>query len=350
MSERFLLVLAGGRGERFWPWSRPERPKQLLPLAKGGRSLLRATLERAAALAAPERTLVLTSVALVDAARAECPAGVEVLGEPAPRNTAPAVAAAALMFEARSPGASFAVLPADHVVEDGEAFRGDVERGFTAAERDAVLVTFGIRPTAPEAGFGYIHRGARLGGGLFRAAGFREKPDADTARAYLAAGDYLWNSGIFVWRARTFLAALEAARPDMAEIVRGLDPRPGPGAAHSWAGAFERLPSISVDYAVLEHAPNVVVLEASFDWDDLGSWHAWARRQPHDARGNVLYGDAVAVDCDECVVVGEGGTAAACGLTRAVVVHVDGATLSGALDAADELRELIDALRARGKA
>jgi mannose-1-phosphate guanylyltransferase len=347
MVERFVLVLAGGRGERFWPWSRPDRPKQLLPLATGGRSLLAATVERAVAVVPPDHVLVLTSPNLVEASRAQCPAGVQVVGEPLARNTAPAVAAAARVFEARSSGAVFAVMPADHAIENAAAFRADLERGFVAAARDPVLVTIGVPPAAADTGFGYIRRGPALAPPLFRSAGFREKPDAETARAYLAAGDYLWNTGIFVWGARTFLAALEASRPDMAEALRDLDVTALEDAARAWRPAFERLPSISVDYAVLELAPNVVVLQASFDWDDLGSWQAWARRQPRDGRGNVLRGDALAVDCDECVVVGEGGTAVAFGMRRAVVVHVDGTTLSCPLEAGDRLRQVSDALRAR---
>jgi mannose-1-phosphate guanylyltransferase len=349
MPERFALILAGGRGERFWPWSRPGRPKQLLPLASGGRSLLRATLERLGPAVPSQRTLVLTSAHLVEAVRAECPAGVEVVGEPSGRNTAPAVGAAAVMFAARAPGASFAVLPADHLVEDVAAFRADLERAFVAAEREPVLVTLGIRPQRPETGFGYIRRGAPLGGHLYRTAGFHEKPDVEAARGYLAAGDFLWNSGIFVWRARAFLDALAVAQPDLSSALRGLDPHPGPGVAHVWAPVFAGLPSLSVDYAVLERAPNVIVIEASFDWDDLGSWQAWARRQPRDSRGNVVHGDALAVECDDCVVVGEGGTAAAFGLRRMVVVHVEGATLACPLDACEQLRRVSEALRLRGK-
>lgn len=348
MSDRFVLVLAGGRGERFWPWSRPERPKQLLPLAPGGRSLLAATLERALRVAPPGNVLVLTARDLVDAVRRECPAGVEVVGEPVGRNTAPAIGAAAARFLGRSPRAAFAVMPSDHLIEPADAFAADLVHAFEVAERDRVLVTFGLKPTRPETNFGYIRRGPRLAAHLYRVAGFTEKPDLARARSWVAAGDYLWNSGIFTWRADAFLDALEAGKPEMAAPLRGLTAA-GDVAAFERAleGVFPGIEAISVDYAVLEKAPNVVMLEPRFEWDDLGSWGAWARRQPRDEHGNVAFGDAVVVDCEGCIVVGEGGTAAALGLKDMVVVHANGATLACPLENTEQVRRVSEALRAR---
>jgi mannose-1-phosphate guanylyltransferase len=344
MSERYALILAGGRGERFWPWSTPRRPKQLLPLARGGASLLAATLERAQAVVARDRIIVLTAADLVAEIRRECP-GVLVLGEPMARNTAPAIAAVAAWLPV---GASFAVMPADHAIDDLERFRADLDRGFAVAEREAVLVTFGIRASGPETNFGYIERGAPLGERLCRVARFKEKPDRARAEAWAADGRHLWNAGIFVWRCGVFLDALEAGRPEMARAFRGL--RFGDGASGFEAAlgeVFPRVEVISVDYAVLEHAANTVVIEAAFDWDDLGSWGAWARRQPRDARGNVLFGDAMVEDCDGCVVVGQGGTAAAIGLKDMVVVHADGATLSCRLDRSEHVRRVSERIKAR---
>jgi mannose-1-phosphate guanylyltransferase/mannose-6-phosphate isomerase len=349
MPERFALVLAGGRGERFWPWSRPDRPKQLLPLARDGRTLLAATLRRVAAVVPLERCLVLTARDLVDQVAREAPAGVRVVGEPVGRNTAPAIAAAARLFREQAADPAFAVFPSDHVIEDEAAFAADLERAFAVAERERVLLTFGIPPRSPETVFGYIQAGEKLGEGLFRVAAFIEKPDRGTAERFLADGRHFWNSGIFVWRAGVFLDALAAARP---ELARTLEPLRGIGPDRFAAALEEILPrceAISVDYAVLEKAPNVLVVAPRFDWDDLGSWRAWARRQPQDARGNVLFGDALAVDCDGCVVVGEGGTAAALGLREVVVVNVGGATLACGLDRSDEVRRVVEAARARGR-
>lgn len=345
MSHRYVLVLAGGRGERFWPWSRPGRPKQLLPLARDGRSLLASTMARASLLAPPERCLVLTSADLVERVRSECPPGTRVFGEPVGRNTAPAIAAAAMLFERETPGASFAVLPADHAIDDRDAFAADIDRALSVAERERALVTIGIPPAGPDTVFGYVQREASLGDRLYRVATFTEKPTRERAEGFLRHGGYYWNAGIFAWRAEVFLEALSTTRPSLSAALRGLGEAPD-----FQAGLNRVLPeceSISVDYAVLEHAGNVLVLEASFDWDDLGSWAAWARRQPRDERGNVLYGDAVAVECDDCVVVGEGGTAAALGLRSMVVVHAGGNTLTCPIDRGEDVRRVSDAARSR---
>ena len=349
-ANRSALILAGGRGERFWPWSRPERPKQLLPLARGGRTLLAATLERALRLVAPERVLILTARDLVEAVRRECP-GVSVVGEPVARNTAPAVGAAASWFASRGSGA-FVVLPADHLIDDVDAFAGDAERAFAAAECERVLVTFGIPATGPETNFGYIHRGAKVGERLYRVARFIEKPDRARAERYVRDGEHFWNSGMFVWRPEVFLDALEASRPALAGALRQLH---GSGALsepdfeRALEPVFPGLEAISVDYAVLERAPNTLVLEARFDWDDLGSWGAWARRQPKDERGNVLFGDALALDCRRCIVVGDGGTAAALGLEDMVIVHAQGSTLACRIGETDRVRGVTEALRERGR-
>jgi mannose-1-phosphate guanylyltransferase/mannose-6-phosphate isomerase len=286
----------------------------------------------------------MTALDLKEAVQRECP-GARVLGEPVGRNTAPAIAAAAALIPG---GSAFAVLPADHAIDDLDAFTADAERAFAAAERDPVLLTFGIRPAGPDTNLGYIRRGAKLGERLFRAAQFTEKPDAARARAFVASGEYLWNSGIFVWRRSVFLDALEAGRPPLARALRDFgSPASGEEFERRLSEVFPALESISVDYAVLEKAPNVLMLEAAFDWDDLGSWSSWARRQPRDARGNVAFGDAVVVDCDDCVVVGEGGTAAAMGLKSMVVVHANGATLSCPLTESESVRRVSEAVRAR---
>jgi mannose-1-phosphate guanylyltransferase len=342
-----VLILAGGRGERFWPWSTPSRPKQLLPLASGGRTLLRATYDRALRLVrGPADVVVMTSEDLREACLRECP-GARVLGEPMMRNTAPAIAAAAAAFEA---GMTFAVMPADHAIDDEAAFTADLARAATVAARDGVLVTFGIRPGHAETNFGYIHRGAKLAEGLHRVSQFKEKPDRATAESWFASGEYLWNSGIFVWKKETFFAALSVKHPDIAALA-GFAWTGGDGAfGPALRPRFEPLPRISVDYAVLEYAPNTVVIEAAFDWDDLGSWSAWARRQPRDPRGNVTWGDALPVDCDHCVVVGDGITAAPIGLRDMVVVATSSGVLACRLDQSEKVRQVSEALRARGGA
>lgn len=341
-----VLILAGGRGERFWPWSTPARPKQLLPLARDGRTLLAATFARALRLTTADRVVVMTAESLVEACRRECP-GAIVVGEPVMRNTAPAIAAAAAFFEDEAP---FAVLPSDHAIDDEDAFAADFARALEVARRDGVLVTFGIPATAPDTNFGYVRRGAKLGERLHRVAQFTEKPDRERATAWLATGEYAWNSGMFVWTRRAFLDALEAGRPAIAAALRPLRFRIGEERAFEDAlrTTFPGLESISVDYAVLEGAPNVVVIEASFDWDDLGSWSAWARRQARDANGNVTWGDAVAVECRDCIVVGDGFTAAPLRLEGMVVVATANGVLVCRIDDSEQVRKVSEAVRARG--
>jgi mannose-1-phosphate guanylyltransferase len=342
---RGALILAGGRGERFWPWSTPERPKQLLPLASGGRTLLAATFARATRSVPAESVVVMTAAPLVEACRRECP-GAIVVGEPVGRNTAPAIAAAATFF---APDTAFAVLPSDHAIDDEAAFAADLDRAFEVAERDPLLVTFGIRPTTPDTGFGYVERGAPLAPRLHRVARFTEKPDLERAQAYLAGGRHMWNSGMFVWKRRTFMDALAQGRPAIADAFE--DGSYGPGDERAFeamlAARFADMESVSVDYAVLEIAANVVVLEASFDWDDLGGWNAWARRQPVDARGNVAWGQAVPVDCDRCVIVGDGVPVAPMGLSDMVVVTTPNGTLVCRREDTERVRRVTEAVRAR---
>jgi len=344
MPERFVLIVAGGRGERFWPWSVPERPKQLLPLARGGQTLLRATFERSLKLVPADHIVVMTASHLVTEVKHECP-GALVVGEPVARNTAPAIAAGAAWFPDH---AAFAVFWADHAIDDEASFTADLARGFVIAEHEPVLVTYGVPATRPDVNFGYIRRGAPFDG-AFRVAKFEEKPDAERAKHWFASGECLWNTGIFVWRRTVFMDALEAGRPALARAFRSFafDHTPE-DFERRLAGVFPSLEAISVDHAVLEPARNAVMIEASFDWDDLGSWAAWARRQPRDERGNVRYGDTLVLDCDRCVVVGDGGTAAAFGLRDTVVVHAHGATLTCPLDRSEHVRRVSEALRAGG--
>src|SRR5262245_45897045 len=259
---RSALILAGGRGERFWPWSRTDLPKQLLPLA-GGQSLLESTLDRMAPLVPPERTWVLTSRDLIGPVTQVVGSRGEVIGEPVGRNTAPAVGLGAhLAREAGATGAMM-VLPADHFIPNAEAFHQTAARALDLAEREATLVTLGIPPQRPETGYGYIERGPALDGfpGAFRVRSFREKPDAGTAGRFLAAGDFYWNSGMFFWRAEVLLDALERCRPELAhglaKLASRLTPEKINGALDE---VFPALESISIDYAVLERAENVAVL------------------------------------------------------------------------------------------
>jgi mannose-1-phosphate guanylyltransferase/mannose-6-phosphate isomerase len=342
------VVLAGGWGERLWPMSTRTRPKQLLRLV-AGESLVRATLRRIASFAPASGALVLTNAAVRDAIAGELP-GVpaeRVIGEPVGRNTAPAIALAASLLLAEDPDAVMVVLPADHVVTDDAAFRDAIGLAVRAAEAGG-LVTLGIRPTRPETEYGYIRVGAGSGvPGVCGVEAFTEKPDAATAVAFLEGGRHLWNSGMFVWRADRFL---EEAALRLPEVVRALSgpPRPGDAAFAGWlARSYAGIPAVSVDYGVMEKAAGVMVVPASFGWDDVGSWNALERVWAAGGGRGAGDGDVVLVDADRCIVYAEGGTAAVVGLSDIVVAHTPGATLVCAKDRSRDVRRVVEEIRRR---
>jgi mannose-1-phosphate guanylyltransferase len=353
---RSALILAGGRGERFWPWSRPGLPKQLLPLADG-KVLLLATLERLAGIVPPETTWIMTGKDLAPRIAQMVGDRARVVEEPIGRNTAPAIGYAALLSDAAGATDGMAVLPADHLIADLPAFQADLERALALAESGDRLVTFGIPPAGPETGYGYLERGEALGPErAFKVQAFKEKPDLKTAQAYATSGKHFVNSGIFAWKPSAILAALDLHRPALGKGVHALTPAAkafvaGKPAALGAAleDVFPALESVSIDYAVMEKARNAVMIEAAFDWDDLGSWTAWARHQVRDSRGNVTSGRAVTIDSDDCVVLGGGKQpVVVLGGKGLIVIEHEGGTLVCPLERADEVRKAVKELEERG--
>jgi len=337
--------------------SLPGRPKQLLPLADGT-ILLTATLERLDGIVAPEHTWILTGRDLFEPVSRLVGDRARVVAEPVGRNTAPAVGLAAILAGAYGAEDAMIVLPSDHLVAHRDVFRADLRLACTLAEERERLVTFGIQPDRPEVGYGYLERGAPIAGHerAFEVKSFREKPDLDTARRYVASGDFRWNSGMFVWRPDVLLAALARHRPGLAHGLAAFE-APAAAAAAGDAMAFEAaiardfagLESISVDYAVMEKADNAATIDAAFAWDDLGSWGAWARRRPRDERGNVVEERAVAIDSDDCTVLGGGDRpVVVIGGKGLVIVQHDGGTLVCPADRVDEVRKAVAALDERG--
>jgi mannose-1-phosphate guanylyltransferase len=324
------------------------RPKQLLQLV-AGESLVRATLRRIAPLAPPSTALVLTNAAIREAIAAELPdvAAERVIGEPVGRNTAPAIALAAALLTAEDPDAVLVVLPADHVIADDAAFRSAVGLAVRAALAGG-LVTLGIRPTRPETEYGYVEVGAGTAvAGVREAEAFTEKPDAATAAAFLEDGRHLWNSGMFVWRADRFLEEVALRLPDVARALAGA-PRPGDASFGAWLAAYYgAVPAVSVDYGVMEKASGVVVVPASFGWDDIGAWNALERVWAGGAGTGASVGDVVLVDADRCIVYAEGGVAAVIGLSDIVVAHTPEATLVCPKDRSRDVRRVVEELRRR---
>jgi mannose-1-phosphate guanylyltransferase len=351
------IVMAGGSGTRFWPASRAALPKQLLPLA-GDRTLLENTIERLEGLVPPDRTMVVTSARLLDAVRAQLPGLPEsgLVGEPCKRDTAPCIGLAALLVSRTDPDATMAVMPSDHVIRPAEKFRDAIRQGERlVAATPGRLVTFGIRPTYPAESFGYIQQGEPLPVGAddspaCAVARFREKPPASVAREYLAAGTYLWNAGIFVWKAATILAALRAEQPEcLARLERIAAAWDGPDRERVFAEEFAAIKGISIDYAVLEHAADVAVIEAPFGWDDLGGWSAVARQRGADATGNTVVGRHLDIDSSGTIVhAADDHLVVTLGLVDMLVVHTPDATLVASRDREEGVRKIVAELENRG--
>ncbi len=356
------LVMAGGSGTRFWPVSREATPKQLLKLL-GERSLLQSTIDRLAGLVAPQQTLIATAAALCRPIRVQLPQlpPSAVLGEPCKRDTAPCIGLAALLTTLKDLDATMLVLPADHVIRDAAAFQRAVQQGVALVEEGATrLVTFGIRPTYPAESFGYLERGEAIAGAHATTAGpayrvlrFREKPQAAIARQYLDAGNFYWNSGIFVWRARTILDALTKAQPEMVEHLQVIAQAHGtPEFEEVFAREFAAIRGISIDYAVMEQAENVVLIEAPFDWDDLGSWQALARQRGQDAEGNTIAARHLGINTTGTIVFsdesGKDHLIVTVGAEDLIIVHTPDATLVARRQDEESLRQVVKELEKRG--
>lgn len=352
MSQRFVVIMAGGKGERFWPQSRLTRPKQLLPIV-GDKTMLTQTVERLPGLVPYENILVITNREQRAAVREVCPMlpAENIVAEPVGRDTAAAVGLAALLVGRRDPGATLAMLPADHVIHDATGFCDVLAAAFEAAEAAPRLVTLGIGPTEPATGYGYIQKGAVVasarGRDVFGVKRFVEKPNLDTARGYLASGDYLWNAGMFVWSVAAIRAAISRFVPELASGLATIeaDLTAGRLLDDTLAAHFPTLKKISVDYAVMEKADNVVTLAATFDWDDVGAWPAIVKHLPADAAGNVVRGAGlVQGGAGNLVVTNSEHLVAVVGVEDLIVVHTPDATLVCPKSRAQEIKDVVKKL------
>jgi mannose-1-phosphate guanylyltransferase len=353
-SEPYIVIIAGGKGERFWPQSRAARPKHLLPVV-GTTPLLVQTLDRVRGIAPAKNTFVITSAVQAREVARVCrgliPAA-NVVAEPAGRDTAAAVGLAAALVGARDPQGVFAVLPADHVIHDTNAYQRDLRAAFAAAGAADVMVTIGIAPTEPATGFGYIQRGGewgRVGAGktakvVYVVKRFVEKPKADVAASYLASGDYVWNAGMFVWSVPVVEAAFAAHAPELnaglAKIRVALTKKQALAAVLK--RVYPTLVKTSVDYALLEKSTNVVMVPSSFDWDDVGAWPAVAKHFRPDAAGNVGRGEVIVEQGGGNLVFSEAGhLVTLLGVDDLVVVHTKDATLVMPKAKAQDIKALL---------
>ncbi|MDX2039172.1 MAG: mannose-1-phosphate guanylyltransferase [Isosphaeraceae bacterium] len=350
------IVMAGGSGTRFWPKSRRNRPKQLLRL-HGDATMLQQTVARVAGLVPPERVHVITGAdqaAATIAQLPQLPRG-HVVGEPCPRDTAACVGLAALIVAKADPEGTMIVMPADHVISPTEVFLDTVRAAVDVIDADpSTFVTFGIKPTRPETGYGYIERGELLGTpngiALNRVAQFREKPDLETAKQFLEAGNFAWNSGIFLWRAQAILDALRTHRPQLAAALDRVGAALGtPEEAEVLAREYPLMEKVPIDKAVMEKAPNVRVLEVVYDWSDVGDWRALTTLVEPDADGNAVQGTVHLVDTTDSIIVNDdAGLVAVLGLDDVVVIQSGGAVLVAKKDKLDRLKALVEGLDRAG--
>ena len=332
---RYAVILAGGIGSRFWPASTPARPKQLLALGSDN-SLILDTVERARRLVGPDRVRILTGAGLVSPFRSAVPdlADEMFLLEPVARSTGPALVWAASVLERSDPGAVMISLHSDHVIDPFDEFADTIGRACRAAVARHSLVCLGIEPTRPETGYGYIEVGEDLGEDVYSVTRFHEKPDLGTARRYAASREHLWNSGIFVWRARDLLDEAERCATEMRPAL----PLLGSGTAGEF---FDVVNPVSVDVGILERSDRVEVARASFEWDDVGTWSALTRTRDADAAGNVVVGAASILDGRENVVWAEDGPVRLFGVDDLVVVRSGDEVLVMKKDVAADLKRLI---------
>jgi mannose-1-phosphate guanylyltransferase/mannose-6-phosphate isomerase len=345
------VILAGGRGERFWPLSRRSRPKQFLKL-RGERSLVQLTYDRLRRRLASDDIRVIGGSDLAGLLRADLPelSTAHYICEPVGRSTAPAVAvAAALALRTGDP--LQLVVPSDHWIPEPDDFWRSVDEALAvAAAPDSPLVTFGVPITRPETGYGYIERGSARAQAphAYAVARFHEKPDRERAARYQAAGDFYWNSGIFVWRASALLAEIERHMPalhaDAARLVTAADP------LALLPGVFERAASEPIDCGVLEKSTRVAVVEAGFAWSDLGSWDSLDALVAPDALGNVTRGDVELLESERCVAYADEGLVAALGVRDLVIVRSGDITLVVDRRRCQDVRRILEALRARADA
>ena len=351
--DTIAVVLAGGQGSRFWPLSRVRLPKQFLSISEDGESLIQATVRRVEPLVGRGNICVVANDSLRGTILEHVPFA-HVVVEPEARNTAACIGLAAVSALAGSTGQDpvLVVLPADHAVKDEERLRSALSEAIAQARDNDVLVTIGIPPTHPNTGYGYIKRGELLSGRTHRVDRFYEKPNLQRAERYLEEGGFSWNSGMFIWRASVILEAFKEHLPAMYNGLVGIraEIEAGKPTSPRVSELFSLFESISIDFGILEHARNCLVIDAEeFGWNDVGSWDQWAENFATDAEGNLIKGDAIAIDSEGCVVRAHDRLIATVGLKDVVVIDSGDALLVVSRDHVQDVRKVVSELKQRGR-
>ncbi len=348
----YAVIMAGGKGARFWPRSRNRLPKHLLDICNE-RTIIQETVERIIPLTPPEKILIVTGASHARELIGQLPqiTPENILIEPVGRNTAPCIGLAALVVRKRAGNAVMAVLPSDHLIADEEHFRHVLAAAADMAARGDHLVTLGIRPTGPETGYGYIEEGKlatrERGEDIFTVKSIREKPDAELAKTFLARGGFYWNSGMFIWQAATILKEMEASLPDIYEGLLAIDKALGtPAEAKIIADAYGRFRSISIDYGVMETSKNTLVIPADFGWSDVGSWDALWEVSEKDDQGIAARNreGLISVNSRNSLVYSPKKLVALVEVTDLIVVETEDALLICKRGASQEVKKVVETL------
>jgi mannose-1-phosphate guanylyltransferase len=342
---RVAVIMAGGSGERFWPLSRKLRPKQLLRLTDPNKTMLQEAVDRIAPLVGLANVYIATATHLEEPIRAaKIVPDSNVIAEPDKRNTLGCLAWVAAQFKARGmDDISVAILTADHVIENPETFRRTVDKGLDLAESTNGLVTMGVTPTRPETGYGYIESGTNLNEFAKSVVRYREKPDLATAQEFVEAGNFYWNSGMFLWTQGAFYKELSDTQPETVQLISKMADAIKAGDREKALEDFRNIPNISIDYALMEKASQVYVVHAEFPWDDVGAFDSLFRTMPKDENGNVILGNVACTDCTGCIFYNEStkGALTAVGLTNMILVQTDDVVLAAPACDAQRVKELV---------
>lgn len=349
-----VLIMAGGAGTRFWPKSRERRPKQLLPIVGAG-TMLQNTVQRLLPMVPAENIFVISNQVQYPGIVEQLPQlPVEnIIVEPRPKNTAACIGLGAILLQQRDPNEVMVVLPADHLIDDDGIFQETLLNASQIAAEEDVLITIGIQPTYPATGYGYIQfSDSKISVGqatAYRVKTFAEKPNLDTARSFLDSGDFLWNSGIFVWRLPVIMAQLEEHLPHHYDGLREISRYLGTPEQNAIIDrVYQQIKSISIDYGVMEKAKNVVVLRGQFHWNDLGSWDEVYKLLPKDQEYNATNGTQhVLLDSNGCLIDVPGKTVAAVGLKDLMIVETEDALLLCPRSRAQEVKDLVELIKRR---
>lgn len=352
----YAVIMAGGTGERFWPRSRKKLPKQLLSLTDDGRTMIQKTFDRITKIVKQENVYVVTNNDCSPMIKRQLNKVPEenILVEPVGKNTAPCIGLAAVHIAKKDPEGVMIILPSDHLIKNDTLFIDTLKSAVGMAEMGNNLITMGITPSYPETGYGYINFGEKVneihGNSIYKVIKFVEKPDRIKAEMYLESGNYLWNSGMFVWRASAILKNMEHYMPDLYKgLIRISDSIDSETESEVLNDEYSKFESVSIDYGIMEHAKSIYTIPGNFGWDDVGSWTALERINISDDEGNIIKGNIVSVDTKKCIIQGNDKLIATVGVENLVVVDTDDATLICSKDKCQEIKTLLKEMKQQNK-